>query len=224
MGSLTSRPNDHLGLFDRFKKRVLDPEVEKRQREFRRLKSPFVVWNQPGPDLRKWMWGTPITSLEIQFEKLPLRIVPYRDEQAYGIMLSASNCCSERINSYSVEVTELCNWNSDHRTFVPILDFQRMPVANGTQIDPGITKDDWFVKAVLPDAGDHLLLGCANRPLIWPTDNPTSFELWRVILTATYDPLPDLTQPEFKWPPYWYQYFMWDRQNGVVSIEVPYTD
>lgn len=138
-----------------------------------------------------------------------------------GFTLAAVNTSSKVIASYQIEVSEAKSWSQAHQEFLDNPRFNRKPVQRGANLEPvSKANGQWLIRVVSTPKGQTLTLyNDDSTPLVWPNDDLTGRETWRLTLVSVYVLKPQ--DPTITALPICYLLVRWDRKNSTLAI-APY--
>ena len=136
-------------------------------------------------------------------------------------MLWIRNDNAEWIGQSKVDITDANSWSEIHSKFLPTKDFPKVTVTVAKSIAPmEKSASGWVAKT----ADTPSMIGYPHEPLslannillIWPRNDPTDLEIWRITFDLFYNKRPegrglvDTATASL--------YVSWDRVSGTIRF------
>jgi hypothetical protein len=136
------------------------------------------------------------------------------------LLITACNHTPDYLNQFLVEIAEANSWNTQHETFLPNRGFNRHAVVSEKSLDP-IAKTApqvMLIGRMDPQRKQQTLYVGYDiaSPLIWPNNDPSTTEIWRLKIAAAYKATANATD----WTPLTPVHLLvrFDRQSGNFDV------
>jgi predicted nucleotide-binding protein len=164
------------------------------------------------------VFGTSCDELTFEWgDHISLRVNGPEVDGAKGFVCAFINNRPEYLESYSVEVVEAQCWNATHQTLIPIHEFVRQQIDKSGKFGP-ITRSGkrWLVKPVVRQKEPACLsVGSGDQgKLVWPNNDPSLIEIWRLTVVVLYKPLNSNQVPLS----HVHFFLRWDRDSGALQM------
>jgi hypothetical protein len=118
-------------------------------------------------------------------EELEVRIRHHSFGAMKGLLCEVANLRPTWIGGLNLEIANATSWDQLHAQFRESRYFKALQVASAKELGPASsTVGHWFLRT----EGTKIILGNSQEPVLtWPIEDPSTKQVWRLILTLSFD-------------------------------------